>query len=81
MKNNKKITNVHDYTKEVDRIIASGKPIHEQLVDLLEMVGGKVVDVSLNKHDKSVQDKQTAEDSLKVKKEDFTETGLKNDRF
>lgn len=58
MNKTKKITNLHDYTKEVDRVIASGKPVHEQLIDLLEMVGGKVVDVSLNKHDKSVQDNQ-----------------------
>lgn len=45
-----------DYSKAVDKIIATGKPVHEQLMAMLELVGGKFVDVSSNKHDKSVQD-------------------------
>lgn len=39
----KKTIPIHDYSKKVDKIIASGKPVSEQLVDMLEMVGGKVI--------------------------------------
>lgn len=47
MKNNKKTMSIHDYNKKIDKIIASGKPVHEQLVDMLEMIGGKIIDCEL----------------------------------
>ena len=39
----KKTIFINEYSKKVDEIIASGKSVDEQLVDMLEMVGGKVV--------------------------------------
>jgi len=60
----KKITNIHDYSKEVDKIIATGKPMVEQFMDLMGLMDVTFIDENqtsnrrLNKHDKSVQDKQ-----------------------
>jgi len=34
----KKITNIHDYSKEVDKIIATGKPMVEQFMDLMGLM-------------------------------------------
>lgn len=57
VKNTNKITNFHDYSKEVDKIIATKKPIVEQFMDLMglmdvtfidsELVGTKSVTTSL----------------------------------
>lgn len=35
---------IHDYSKKVDKIIADRGTVDEQLVKMLEMVGGKVID-------------------------------------
>lgn len=48
VKNTKKITNVHDYTKEVDKIIATGKPIVEQFMDLMGLLNVSFVDTTVN---------------------------------
>ena len=66
MNKDKKITNIHDYSKEVDKIIATKKPVHEQLMAMLELVGGRFIDcelvgtksvTSLPKQDKPVPEK------------------------
>lgn len=41
----RKTCTVNEYTALVDKIIATKKPIDEQLVDLLEALGGKVITV------------------------------------
>jgi hypothetical protein len=67
MKKTKKITDIHDYSKEVDKIIATGKPMVEQFMDLMGLMDVTFIDENqtnnrrLNKHDKSVQDKQTSD--------------------
>ena len=38
MNKTKKITNIHDYSKEVDKIIATGKPMVEQFMDLMGLM-------------------------------------------
>ena len=48
MKNTKKITNIDDYTKEVDKIIATGKPIVEQFMDLMGLLDVSFVDTTVN---------------------------------
>ncbi len=64
MNKTKKITNLHDYSKEVDKIIATKKPIVEQFMDLMGLMDVTFIDENqtsnrrLNKQDKSVQDKQ-----------------------
>jgi len=68
MKKTKKITNVHDYSKAVDKIIATGKPMVEQFMELMGLMDVTFIDTKLGarnnlvtsskKHDKSVQDKQ-----------------------
>jgi len=40
----KKITNVHDYSKEVDKIIATGKPMVEQFMDLMGLMDVTFID-------------------------------------
>jgi len=71
----KKITNIHDYSKEVDKIIATGKPMVEQFMDLMSLMDVTFIDSKLGarnnlvtssikrpkKQDSSVQDKQTSD--------------------
>lgn len=47
MNKTKKTIPIHDYSKKVDKIIADGGTVDEQLVKILEMVGGKVIDCGL----------------------------------
>ncbi|HPD74418.1 MAG TPA: hypothetical protein PLX95_04050 [bacterium] len=75
MKKTKKITNLHDYSKEVDKIIATGKPMVEQFMDLMKLMDVTFIDSKLGarnnlvtssikrpkKQDSSVQDKQTSD--------------------
>ena len=44
MNKTKKITNVHDYSKEVDKIIATGKPMVEQFMDLMGLMDVTFID-------------------------------------
>ena len=46
MKKTKKITNLHDYSKEVDKIIATKKPIVEQFMDLMGLMDVTFIDMS-----------------------------------
>lgn len=48
VKNTKKITNINDYSKEVDKIIASKKPIVEQFMDLMGLLDVSFVDTTVN---------------------------------
>ena len=72
---------INDYSKEVDKIIATGKPMVEQFMDLMGLLDVTFIDEnqtsngrlhqltksdSSKKHDKSVQDKQTTEKSSAV---------------
>ena len=43
MNKTKKTIPINDYTKKVDKIIAEGGTVDEQLVKMLEMIGGKVI--------------------------------------
>ena len=75
MNKTKKITNLHDYSKEVDKIIATKKPIVEQFMDLMGLMDVTFIDSKLGarnnlvtssikrpkKQDSSVQDKQTSD--------------------
>ena len=44
MNKTKKITNIHDYSKEVDKIIATGKPMVEQFMDLMGLMDVTFID-------------------------------------
>lgn len=44
MNKTKKITNLHDYSKEVDKIIATGKPMVEQFMDLMGLMDVTFID-------------------------------------
>jgi len=71
----KKITDIHDYSKEVDKIIATKKPIVEQFMDLMKLMDVTFIDSEPatrnnlvtssikrpKKQDSSVQDKQTSD--------------------
>lgn len=46
VKNPKIITNIHDYSKEVDKIIATKKPIVEQFMDLMGLMDVTFIDMS-----------------------------------
>ena len=39
----KKTIPINEYSKKVDKIIAEGGTVNEQLVKMLEMIGGKVI--------------------------------------
>lgn len=75
MNKTKKITNIHDYSKEVDKIIATKKPIVEQFMDIMKLMDVTFIETKLGarnnlvtssikrpkKQDSSVQDKQTSD--------------------
>lgn len=78
MKNTKKITNVHDYSKEVDKIIATGKPIVEQFMDLMGLMDVTFIDENQTSngrlHQLTKSDSSRKRNSVKDKKFNLFET-------
>ena len=90
MKKTKKITNLHDYSKEVDKIIATGKPMVEQFMDLMGLMDVTFIDENqtsngrlhqLTKSDSSIKRPKKQDSSVQDKQTTEKSSAVENNRI
>ena len=90
MKKTKKITNLHDYSKEVDKIIATKKPIVEQFMELMKLMDVTFIDENqtnngrlhqLTKSDSSIKRPKKQDSSVQDKRTVEKSSAVENNRI